>query len=29
MTILVNGTKQIMAFEPIDIIYFTLGTGKF
>ena len=28
-TILVNGTRQIMICEPIDIIDFTLGTGNF
>ena len=29
MTILVNCTKQIMTCEPINIIYFTLGTGNY
>ena len=29
MTILANCTRQIMTHEPIDIIYFTLGTGDY
>ena len=27
--LLVNCTRQIMTCEPIDIIYFTLGTDNF
>ena len=26
---LVNCTRQIMICEPVDIVYFTLGTGNF